>query len=358
MKIMNQEVSKLRAGMKLYEDLFNPNGVFVLAKDTVLDDGHIQKIENNHIQKVKVCILGEAESLFEDGSPIISIFDQKKAARFREKYIEKVDELVDVIKDIGKGKAASFSQINTISKHIINEFDTQSEVINYLHLVKPLDDYTYAHSLSVSLISIIIAKWMKLSEEMIDLVATAGLVHDIGKTRVSQELLAKPGKLTPSEFEEIKEHTVRGYRILQDIGDATKDVRFAALMHHEKIDGSGYPTGAKDNQIPLLAKIISIADIYDAMTSDRSYRKKICPFEVIKNFDVQTYGKLDTQVLTVFLKNIANSYNGDYVELNTGEIAQIVFINQNMVWLPIVKSGEQYIDLSNQRGKISIKEIV
>jgi putative nucleotidyltransferase with HDIG domain len=240
----------------------------------------------------------------------------------------------------------------------MKEFGTVSDVINYLHLVRPMDDYTYSHSLNVSLMSIIIARWMNLSEAEIDEIATAGLLHDIGKTKISDKLLLKPGKLTDLEFDELKKHPILGYMMMENVKDATLNMKYSVLMHHEKIDGSGYPVGALDEEIPLFPKIIAIADIYDAMTSNRAYRNRMCPFEVIKNFEMQTFGKLDTRILTVFIKNIANTYMGDFVELNSGEICEIVFINQNRIWQPIVRFGDEFIDLSQDNDKRFIKAIV
>jgi HD-GYP domain-containing protein (c-di-GMP phosphodiesterase class II) len=200
---------------------------------------------------------------------------------------------------------------------------------------------------------------MGFNEKQLDEIAIAGLLHDLGKTKISQELLSKPGKLTPKEFDEIKKHTVLGFMMVEKAINISPDIKYAILMHHEKIDGTGYPTGATENQIPLYARIIAVADIYDAMTSNRTYRDKLCPFEVIKDFEMQTYGKLDTEVLSVFLKNIANSYLGDFVELSSGEIAEVIFINPNRIWQPIVKSGNDFIDLSSREESSNyIKQII
>lgn len=356
---MNYTPDLLKPGMVTYEDIYNPSGAVMLHRGTVLEKRHIEKIVFNNIEKVKI-VISVNGSIINDNEEerIRSIFDQNKLNRFREKYESKVDEITYVIKEIGRGEHVNIQAINQISRHIIKEFDTISDVINYLHLVRPLDDYTFSHSLNVSLMSIIIAKWLNLSDEEIDEIASAGLLHDIGKTKIPENLLSKPGKLTDEEFKEIKMHTVLGYMMLENVKDATGNIKYSVLMHHEKIDGSGYPTGALDYAIPLFPKIIAIADIYDAMTSNRAYRSKMCPFEVIKNFEMQTFGKLDTKVLTVFLKNIANSYLGDFVELNTGEICQVVFINPYRVWQPIVKYGDEFIDLSRDKDKRYIKAII
>ena len=352
-------LSKLYIGLTLYEDVHNILGAFILSKGTVIDQHHIKRLMMNKEEKVKVLV--EEKIKVEDTAipNITSIYDKAKIKSFRVKYIQKVDEVTQVIKAIGRGAYVNFNEIHNISMNIMNEFDTLSDVVNYLHLVKSLDDYTYSHSLNVSLMAIVIGTWMGFDEKQIDEIAIAGLLHDIGKTKVSQELLSKPGKLTPVEFEEIKKHAILGFMMIEKAMDISSDVKYAILMHHEKIDGTGYPTGATGSQIPLYARIIAVADIYDAMTSNRTYRDKLCPFEVIKDFEMQTYGKLDTEVLSVFLKNIANSYLGDFVELKNGEIAEVVFINPNSVWQPIVRSGDDFIDLSS-KGESSnfIKQII
>ncbi|MEA4849514.1 MAG: HD-GYP domain-containing protein [Clostridiaceae bacterium] len=358
MKVINLPSSILKPGMAVYEDVYNPIGVLILNKDTILDRWQIEKIYANNVDKVRVKLTEDDRLYAVQEEEIASIYDLRKIRNFKEKYTAKVDEVTHIIKEIGRGAAVDVQAVNQISRHIIKEFSTVSEVINYLHLARPLDDYTYSHSLNVSLMSIIIAKWLKLSDKETDEIATAGLLHDIGKTKISEKLLLKPGRLTNSEYEEIKKHTILGYMMMDNIKDATENIKYSVLMHHEKIDGSGYPIGASDENIPLFSKIIAIADIYDAMTSNRSYRNRMCPFEVIKNFEMQTFGKLDTRVLTVFLKNIANSYINDFVELNSGEMCEIVFINPNRIWQPIVRFGTDFIDLSRDNDKRFIKTII
>ncbi|HYF81525.1 MAG TPA: HD-GYP domain-containing protein [Clostridia bacterium] len=357
MKIMNIPSDILKPGMVIFEDVYNAEGAAILIKDTILDQWQIEKIHINNVEKVRIK-LSENDGLYATKEEIKSVYNQDNVKNFREKYVAKVDEVTHIIKEIGRGAVVDVHSVNQISRHIMKEFSTVSDIINYLHLVRPMDDYTYSHSLNVSLMSIIIARWMNLSEAEIDEIATAGLLHDIGKTKISEKLLLKPGKLTDLEFDELKKHPVLGYMMMENVKDATLNMKYSVLLHHEKIDGSGYPVGAVDEKIPLFPKIIAIADIYDAMTSNRSYRNRMCPFEVIKNFEMQTFGKLDTRILSVFIKNIANTYMGDFVELNSGEICEIVFINQNRIWQPIVRFGDEFIDLSRDIDNRFIKAIV
>ncbi len=357
MKVINIPASILKPGMMIYEDIYNYQGVLVLSKGTILDQWQIEKIHTNNLDKIKIR-LAEDYGLYADEEDIQSVYKSEKVRAFKKIYTAKANEVTHIIKEIGKGSVVDVRSVCQISRHIIKEFNTVSDVINYLHLTRPMDDYTYTHSLNVSLISIIIAKWLGLSSEETDEIAISGLLHDIGKTKVPKGLLQKPGKLTNEEFNEIKKHTVLGSMMMDNVKDATINIKYSVLMHHEKIDGSGYPVGAYDEEIPLFPKIIAIADIYDAMTSDRTYRNRMCPFEVIRNFEMQSFGKLDTRVLSVFLKNIANSYINDYVELNTGEICEVVFINPNRVYQPIVRFGKDMIDLSCDNDNRFIKAIV
>ena len=359
MKALNIPSSILKPGMVTYEDVYNSTGVLILKKNTMLDQWKIDRIYMNDIDRVRIRLIGnDSFTIEKDTEELKTIFNPAKVKDFKEKYVSEMSEVTNVIKEIGNGAVIDVASAAQISTRLVKEFSVANDVVNYLQLVRHLDDYTFSHSLNVALISIIIAKWLKLSEAEIEEISTTGLLHDIGKTKVSGKLLQKPGKLSAEEFEVVKKHTILGYKMMDNIKGATNNMKYTALMHHEKIDGSGYPTGALEDQIPFFAKIVAIADIYDAMTSRRSYRNKICPFEVIKDFEMQTFGKLDTKVLTVFLKNIANSYINDFVELNTGEICEIVFINPNRVWQPIVRYGTELIDLVSDSSKRFIKSIV
>lgn len=353
LKIANVPVERLKPGMIVFEDVFNLSGVVILLKGSVLDDFCIEKLSSNNIERVKISFSEENASLENLGK----FYSKEKIERFEKSYYSHVDEITTVLKNIGRGENVEIDEIKNISEQIIDDFEILSDLLNFMYLLKPLDDYTYAHSLNVSIISIVLGKWLGLGSEEIDELATAGLLHDVGKIRIDDKILGKASKLSKEEFDEMKKHTVLGYKIVENMKGVTENIRYSVLMHHEKIDGSGYPFGLKDSEIPLFPKIIAISDIYDAMTSNRTYRDRICPFDVIKDFEMHTFGKLDTKALTTFLMNIANSYKGDFVELSNGEIGEVIFINPNRVWQPIVRIGDDFIDLSKSKD-ISIKEII
>ena len=236
-----------------------------------------------------------------------------------------------------------------ITDDILESLKYKTDILTFIGFLKSYDEYTFSHSINVSLLCNLFAYWLQLDEEETIYLTTAGMLHDIGKMKISKKILNKRGRLTDSEFEIMKQHSVLGYRILKD-QDIPNEIKLGTLMHHERIDGSGYPLGVRGDKISKYAKIISICDIYDAMTSDRIYRGRICPFEVIKTFEVSSYGELDTTYLLVFLKNIAYTYFGSWVRLDDGRQGEVVFINPNSLSRPMIRVGDDIIDLSQNES--------
>lgn len=215
-----------------------------------------------------------------------------------------------------------------------------------LMCIRDLDDMTYVHSLNVSLICNLFGCWLKLPKEECDNLILAGLLHDIGKMMVPKVLLTKPDKLTPAEFTAVKAHSLYGYNILKNL-PLTPPVKLAALMHHERCDGTGYPMGLTADKIDSFAKIVAIADVYDAMTAARVYRGPICPLEVIGLFESEGLKKYDPKYLLTFLEGVMYTYLHHTVILSTGEKAEIIMLNRGTISRPVVRTeSNQFIDLA------------
>lgn len=239
---------------------------------------------------------------------------------------------------------------------LVSPKQTTLDVFDMLHNMRQVNDSTYTHSLNVAIISRIIGKWLHFSNEELDTLTLAGLLHDIGKTKIPDEVLNKDGKLTDEEFQMIRNHPKYGYDILKS-QPLNSHIKKAALMHHERCDGSGYPMGLTMEEIDDYALIIAIADVYDAMTAARSYRAPLCPFEVIAEFEKDGLQKYKPKYILTFLENIANAYQNNRVMLSDGTSARIVLLNHRRLSKPLVQLDDgACIDL--EKSPLYIKAII
>ncbi len=182
--------------------------------------------------------------------------------------------------------------------------DLNKETFRLLYKLKQIHPHTYAHSINVSNHSVILGKKLNLNVHDLEILQFAGLFHDIGKLKIPESILKKPGKLTDEEFEEMKKHPIYSVELLKAAGIMNVDVLKTILYHHERADGKGYPKGLQRNTIPYLSKIITVADSFDAMTSNRCYRKGL-NLEQAKQELINGRGsQFDSEVVTAFLETI------------------------------------------------------
>lgn len=350
-------MENLKPGMIVAKDVFDKNGLVMLEKDTALDDSNFNKVllsGNAFVFILENSIIPYRKSfLRKDGTveesamvPIdIPVWERQSFIEFEAEYEAKPEQLKDELLNIAESGKIDQDRLFAMTQNVMSKLKTKNDVFTYLNHLKSRDEPTYSHSVNVSLLANLFAAWTNAGESEVYELTTAGILHDIGKTQISPDILNKRGRLTSAEYEEIKKHTVIGYRILEN-ADVSKEVKMTALGHHEKIDGSGYPLGIKGEKISRFAKIIAICDIYDAMTSNRIYRDKICPFDVIKSFERGSYGVLDTEFLLLFLQNIAYTYLNSKVELSDGRTGEVVFINRSNLSNPLVRTREgEIVDL-------------
>ncbi len=341
-----------KEGMVLSRDIINSEGHLVAAKETKLDLTIIAKISSYHILEITV---------YEDSIPIaaadpdnLSYFDKVRQSeqfkRFHTEYNETVSDLKNQLNDVVvRNSPIDTDTLLSNTVKLMENNSNKLQMFDMLHSLREFDNLTFTHSVNVALVASIIAQWMHFSEEDVRLITLCGLLHDIGKLMIPNDILTKPGKLTDDEFEVMKQHVKLGYeRIKQEkIDDRIKEV---CLLHHEKCDGSGYPFGLPSAQIPDFAKIITVADIYDAMTADRAYRNAICPFEVIHMMEQESFSKLDPKFSLPFLKNVATSYIHNTVKLSNGQVGEVILINDRSLSRPTVKCGDSFIDLTQVSG--------
>lgn len=332
-------------GMKIAETIFNSYGAAVIAEDTIMDSHLISKLINLGIDKIKI---------FDQSSDILIASDSEI---FKSQYEENVAIVKEMLYAISSGKNVNLQKVSYVSDSIVARMNENRDIMSCINQIRTADEYTYAHSINVSLLCMMIGKWLKYDRNTIKLLVQAGMLHDIGKANVDSKILNKPDILTTEEFDEVKKHPVYGYRILEKMKEVPDSIRKGVLMHHEREDGSGYPMGIRGDKIHDFAKIIAVADIYDAMTSNRKYKEKDSPFEVFEMMENRAFGLLDPRVLNAFLKNIAAYYVGDFVKLSTGDVGEIVYINPRHISQPVVRVRDEFIDLS-EHHEIKITELI
>ena len=206
-----------------------------------------------------------------------------------------------------------------------------------LALLKTADDYTYMHSVAVCALMASLARQLGLNEQEIREAGMAGLLHDLGKAVMPMQILNKPGKLTDDEFRTIKNHPVEGHRILLEGKSASDIVLDVCLHHHEKIDGSGYPNKLAGDQISLYAKMGAVCDVYDAITSNRPYRKGWDPAESIQKMSQWCTGHFDEHVFQAFVKSVGIYPVGSLVKLGSGRLAVVLEQSEKSLLAPRIK---------------------
>lgn len=345
MKKVFVSVYDCKPGMQIAEDIYNESGVLITAENMILDEYTINHIENLGIIRVKV---------YENNNDMIVVSGTEL---FRAQYDDNVETFKGILHDISTGRDIGSDRVNKATDSIIFRINENRDIVNCINDMHDSEDYLYTHSINVSLLSMLIGKWLKYDYKRMKSLVTSAFLHDIGKIRIAPEILNKPGHLTAEEFEEVKKHSSYGFKIAETMSDLNDDIRKGILMHHEREDGSGYPFGLTGDKIHPFGKIIAVADIYDAMTSNKSYRKMICPFDVIESIEKDNFRILDHRVVSVFLHNIASYYIGDFVKLSNGDIGEIIYINPNNVSKPIIKASNQFIDLTVEKD-LKIVELI
>ncbi len=358
-------VANLVPGMITAEDVYTYGNQLIIPKHTILNDKAITRLEFYSIMSVRVedqpAELPEPAILPRDADQSIPysqlIQSSPEFKKFKEDYDESVNEFKNSINEIvEKGSEIDVQKVLEDTMDLFHTDGNTFSFFNMLQNMRQYDDLTYAHCINVALISNILAGWLRLPKEDIEMATLCGLFHDIGKLAIPDQIIKKPAKLTDEEYAIVKKHTIEGYNILknQNIHDHIKNT---ALMHHERCDGTGYPLGIAADRIDKFAKIISIADVYDAMTAARVYRGPLCPFSVIEIFEKEGLQKYETEYILCFLENVVLTYMNNRVRLSNGLEGDIVYINRQILSKPMIKCGDEFIDLSINK-ELVISEII
>lgn len=250
-------------------------------------------------------------------------------------YAQSKQAMRSMFDDVRMGRAVDVESakaiVNQISESVMNNSGALISVVR----LKKADEYTYMHSVAVSALMIALADAAGLNVDETKEAGLAGLLHDVGKAKIPSEITNKAGALTDEEYQLMKSHPEEGYKILQEHYSVSEPVLDVCLHHHEKIDGSGYPHGLVSEKIKKITKIASICDVYDAITSNRPYKKGWNPAEAIRRMSQWT-GHFDQSLFQMFVKIIGIYPVGSFVKLQSGKMGVVCEQNNESLLTPRV----------------------
>ena len=271
--------------------------------------------------------------------------------------------VTSMFNEVRMGNAIKVSEAAPLVDEISQSITRNPEAFLNLARLKTKDDYTYMHSVAVCALMIALGKQLGLTGEDLKEAGLAGLLHDVGKMMIPDEVLNKPGKLTDEEFEIIKGHPLKGWELLHGSPDITATALDVCLHHHERVDGKGYPDKLSGDKLTLFARMGAVCDVYDALTSNRCYKNGWEPADTIRKMAEWKDGHFDERVFQAFVKTIGIYPSGTLVRLKSGRLAIVLEQTERSLLMPVVKvffstkSNEpilpEMIDLSRSQESIA-----
>lgn len=338
----------LKNGMKIDQKIVDKMGRTLIARNTVLDDFMIDSLSRLGVAGIYIRE-GEEDPEDIDVAPEtlekiekLKVADKAKVS-LSESVKQRVAEGVQYL--YSNTASENFTEAtNNIANDLMKAITDNNAIAVDISALKTSDEYTFKHSVDVATMSMIIAKKHGLPEKEVYDIGISGLLHDVGKSKIPHDVLNKPGRLSDIEFALMKQHTLFGYAILKDKEEISPAIAMGVLQHHEKIDGKGYPLGISEEKISPYAKFLSVADIYDALVTERPYKSAFSQRDAIEMIMSMT-GELDINVMRSFLGSVILYPVGCTVQLSNGEKARVVQNSSEYILRPKVvglKTGKIY----------------
>ncbi|MCK8824163.1 HD-GYP domain-containing protein [Fuchsiella alkaliacetigena] len=320
-------VEDLKPGMRVGKTIYLSDGRVMLNAGVILKKSYIRRLEELSIPAVFIV----DESLPNVEIPeVISDQTRLKASM----------ALRECMGNIELGSQLNARKVKQAVNDIVDELASKRHVIIHLNDIRAYDDYTFGHSVNVTVLSILTAMNMGYNKLELRDLGVGALLHDIGKTLISEEIILKPGPLNETEFKEVKKHCQLGYELIKDAEGISTYSAHVAYQHHERRNGTGYPRGLKEEEILEFAQIVAVADVYDAITTDRVYAEALPAHKAMQTLEEMMQAELNSDITQHLLSNIAVYPIGTLVRLNTGDLGLVVDVNKEDLSAPVIRIVE------------------
>ncbi len=344
-------IDVLEPGLVMAKTIWNDTGLPLLQKGAVVSQPIINRLKQLNIKYVYI------DDKISEGIEVNESIPPEK----RIHAVKKITESFKKIKGLEGKKASYVLDIQSVEIGIIVE-DLLDAILNSNEMLTVLtdsflyDEYLYQHSFQVTLYSLAIAKELGYSYKDMKLIGIGAMLHDVGKLQVPTNILLKPGSLTDEEFEMMKQHARLGFDILRNLHSISLLVAHCAFQHHERLDGSGYPRGLKENEIHPYAKIIAVADVFDAVTSERVYRKQMLPSEGINLIQTGSGKLFDSKVVEAFKRSVIHYPNGTVLLFTDGRRGVVAKQNPNSAAHPFIRIFEENNNILKSTYILNLEE--
>lgn len=327
----------LRGGEIIAKDILDENGSRLLAKDTSFKTFYKQRLQERGIEKVYI-----SDNLSE-GIEIKDVVSDKVR-------LESLKSIKDVFTLFQTTQKIEIEKVQDSAMSIVDDILENRELLYDIVDIKTKDNYTFLHCVNVSVLCVMLGLKIGANRDYLKKLAIGGILHDFGKILIPDEILNKPGKLSNEEYEVIKQHPIQGYEILKEHPMLTPISKVMILLHHERINGDGYPLGVDKDKIHEGARICAICDVFDAMTSKRTYKNAFSVMDTLSQMEEMTRLQLDEDIFKVFRSIISYYPVGTTVLLDNETIAIVEQNRVSSVSEPIVRI---IFDLKNQKKVFS-----
>jgi len=339
-------IDYLSPGMKVARSVYYSDDCKLLASGMQLTSSHIKRLKRLGIPSVYV-----DDGFFEVVEDIPDVISEKTK-------VESVRVTREAFAKLTTKRRININDIRKTVDNLMEDILNNKNILINCYDIRSYDDYTFSHCVNVCVLSIITGISMGVKGQNLKELGVGALLHDIGKLQIEKEILNKPGKLTDDEYGKVKYHPEYGYSILSAYKDVPPLSAAIAFQHHERWDGKGYPKGLKGEKIHEYSRIVAVADVFDALTTDRPYRKACAVNQAIDYIDCMSNTAFDEKVSVALVSNIAPYPPGTVVMLNNRLVGQVITINKKVPDRPIIKiyfnedleyiSAPFAIDLANQ----------